>query len=151
ELREGDLLVLNDTRVIPARLAARKESGGAVELLLVRPAEKIGQWEGLVRTHRPLRVGTKLLLHDGSALRIVAQSRPGRVQVESADSGSVEDILVKAGTPALPHYIRRSPTAADFTGYQTVYAANPGAVAAPTAGVHFTPELLTQLGEAGIH
>jgi S-adenosylmethionine:tRNA ribosyltransferase-isomerase len=152
ELREGDLLVLNDTRVIPARLMARKESGGAVELLLVRPAENIqGQWQALVRTHRPLRAGTRLLLHGGCALRVVAHCRPGRVVLESADSSSVEDILAKLGTPALPHYIRRLPTVADLTEYQTVYAAKPGAVAAPTAGVHFTPELLNQLGKAGIH
>ena len=69
ELREGDLMVLNDTRVIPARLTAHKESGGAVELLLVRPAEhNPGQWQALARTHRPLRAGTRLLLHDGRAV-----------------------------------------------------------------------------------
>jgi S-adenosylmethionine:tRNA ribosyltransferase-isomerase len=152
ELREGDLMVLNDTRVIPARLTAHKESGGAVELLLVRPVEhNPGQWQALARTHRPLRAGTRLLLHDGRALRIVAQCRPGRVLIESTNSSSVADILAEIGTPALPHYIRRSPTVADLTEYQTVYAANPGAVAAPTAGVHFTPELLNQLAEAGIH
>ncbi|MBV8454649.1 MAG: tRNA preQ1(34) S-adenosylmethionine ribosyltransferase-isomerase QueA [Deltaproteobacteria bacterium] len=151
ELREGDLLVLNDTSVIPARLIAHKESGGAVELLLVRQAANVpGQWQALVRTHRPLRAGTRLLLNEGCALRIVAQCRPGRVMLESADSTSIEDILAKVGTPALPHYIRRAPTAADLTEYQTVYAAKPGAIAAPTAGVHFTPELLNQLHGAGI-
>ncbi|MBV8356810.1 MAG: tRNA preQ1(34) S-adenosylmethionine ribosyltransferase-isomerase QueA [Deltaproteobacteria bacterium] len=150
-LREGDLLVLNDTSVIPARLMARKESGGAVELLLVRPVENIpGQWQALVRTHRTLRAGTRLMLRDGCMLRIVAQCRPGRVLLESTDSRSIEDILAKVGTPALPHYIRRAPTATDITEYQTVYAAKPGAIAAPTAGIHFTPELLNQLREAGI-
>src|SRR5713101_4469217 len=100
ELREGDLLVLNDTKVIPARLIAHKESGGAVELLLLRPAEDLpGRWQALVRIHRPLRAGTRLLLRDGGVLRIVAQCRPGRVLVESADSGSVEEILTKGGTP----------------------------------------------------
>ena len=109
ELREGDLLVLNDTRVIPARLMARKESGGGVELLLVRPVENVPrQWYALVRTHRPLRAGTRLLLKEGGALTIVAQCRPGRVLLESADSTSIEDILAKAGAPALPHYIRRA-------------------------------------------
>jgi S-adenosylmethionine:tRNA ribosyltransferase-isomerase len=152
ELREGDLLVLNNTRVIPARLRARKESGGAVELLLVRPAENMpGQWQALARTHRPLRADTRLLLRDGHALRIVAQCRPGRVLLESADSSSIEAILADVGMPALPHYLRRTPTLADFTEYQTVYAAELGAIAAPTAGLHFTPELLTQLDEAGIH
>ena len=152
ELREGDLLVLNDTRVISARLTARKESGGTVELLIVRPVEKgPGLWQALMRTRRPLRAGTRLQLDDDCALRIVAQCRPGRVLLESADSTSMEDILAKVGIPALPHYIRRPPTAADFTEYQTVYAAKPGAVAAPTAGIHFTSELLNQLGEAGIN
>jgi S-adenosylmethionine:tRNA ribosyltransferase-isomerase len=151
KLREGDLLVLNDTRVIPARLMARKESGGTVELLLMRPAENApGQWQALVRTHRPLRAGTRLLLKDGAALTIVAQYRPGRVLLESADSTSIEDIVARAGTLALPHYIRRAPIPADLSEYQTVYAAKPGAIAAPTAGIHFTPELLSQLKQSGI-
>src|SRR5690348_5443362 len=125
QLHDGDLLVLNDTRVIPARLMARKESGGAVELLLVRPAENLpGQWQAMVRTHRPPRPGTRLLLQDGSALKIIAQCEPGRVVVEAADSGSIDDILANLGTPALPHYIRRASTAADLAEYQTVYAAN---------------------------
>jgi S-adenosylmethionine:tRNA ribosyltransferase-isomerase len=151
ELRDGDLLVLNDTKVIPARLMARKESGGAVELLMVRPlAETPRQWQALVRTHRPLRIGTRLWLKDGGALTVVAKCRCGRVLLESADSTSIEEIVAKAGTPALPHYIRRAPTADDADQYQTVYADKPGAIAAPTAGVHFTPELLRQLNEAGI-
>lgn len=151
ELHDGDLLVLNDTKVIPARLIARKESGGAVELLMVRPLAKTPrQWEALVRTHRPIRPETRLWLKDGGALIVVAQCRPGRVLLESADTTSIEEILAKAGMPALPHYIRRAPTADDADQYQTVYADKPGAIAAPTAGVHFTPELLSQLNEAGI-
>jgi S-adenosylmethionine:tRNA ribosyltransferase-isomerase len=151
ELHEGDLLVLNDTRVMPARVMGRKESGGAVELLLLRPAEKTPRrWEALVRSHRPLRIGALLLLEGGGALKIVAHCRPGRVLLESADSTSIQDILARVGTLALPHYIRRPPTAADLADYQTVYAAKPGAIAAPTAGVHFTPELLNQLDQAGI-
>src|SRR5277367_6384717 len=78
-LREGDLLVLNDTRVFPARLKTRKESGGSVELLLVRPAETPeGAWIALARVHRPLREGTRLVLENGHALRVVGYSRPGR-------------------------------------------------------------------------
>lgn len=151
ELREGDLLVLNDTKVIPARLIARKESGGAVELLLVRPsANAPHQWHALVRTHRALRVGTRLSIQDGGVLTVVAQCRPGRVLLESADSTSIEQIMAEAGMPALPHYIRRVPTPDDAEQYQTVYADKPGAIAAPTAGIHFTPELLNQLEGAGI-
>lgn len=150
-LREGDLLVLNDTRVSPARLMTRKESGGAVELLFVRPAETpAGAWIALARTHRPLREGTRLLLENGRALRVVGQSNWGRPLLASDDSISVEEILREAGAPALPHYIRREPTAADWSEYQTVYAERPGAVAAPTAGLHFTPEVFADLAASGI-
>jgi S-adenosylmethionine:tRNA ribosyltransferase-isomerase len=151
ELRDGDLLVLNDTRVIPARLMARKKSGGGVELLLVRPTEDMRQrWQALVRTRRPLSAGTRLLLNGGGALTVISQCGPGRILLESADSTSIDDILAKAGMPALPLYIRRAPTATDLSEYQTVYAAQPGAIAAPTAGIHFTPELLSELNQVGI-
>lgn len=150
-LRDGDLLVLNDTRVFPARLKTRKESGGAVELLLVRPAdEPAGAWIALARTHRPLREGLRLILDNGRALRVVGHSRPGRPLVMSDDGTPVEALLAEAGAPALPHYIRRPPGPEDLTEYQTVYAEKLGAVAAPTAGLHFTNELLTELETAGI-
>jgi S-adenosylmethionine:tRNA ribosyltransferase-isomerase len=150
-LRDGDLLVLNDTRIFPARLKTRKQSGGAVELLLVRPAdEPVGAWIALARTHRPLREGLRLLLEGGRALRVVGHSRPGRPLVASDDGTPIETLLAEAGMPALPHYIRRSPTPEDLTEYQTVYAEKLGAVAAPTAGLHFTGDLLAQLDAAGI-
>jgi S-adenosylmethionine:tRNA ribosyltransferase-isomerase len=150
-LRDGDLLVLNDTRVFPARLTTRKASGGAVELLLVRPAdEPAGAWIALARTHRPLREGLRLTLENGRALRVIGYSRPGRPLVASDDGTPIRTILATAGVPALPHYIRRPPGAEDVTEYQTVYADKPGAVAAPTAGLHFTDDLLTQLDAAGI-
>lgn len=150
-LREGDLLVLNDTRVFPARLKTRKESGGAVELLLVRPAEDpTGAWIALARTHRPLREGLRLVLDTGRALRVVGYSRPGRPLLSSDDGTPMETILAEAGMPALPHYIRRPPGPEDLTEYQTVYAEKTGAVAAPTAGLHFTTDLLAELEAAGI-
>lgn len=150
-LREGDLLLLNNTRVFPARLMTRKESGGAVELLIVRRAEApAGAWIALVRTHRPLKEGTRLLIEGGGALRVVGYHRPGRPLVASDDSQPIEEILARAGVPALPHYIRRPPGIADLTEYQTIYAELPGAVAAPTAGLHFTDELFRQLSVAGI-
>lgn len=150
-LRDGDLLVLNDTKVFPARLKTRKESGGSVELLLVRPAETAdGAWIALARTHRPLREGSRLTLENGHALRVAGYSRPGRPLVISDDGTPIETILDYVGEPALPHYIRRPPGPEDITEYQTVYAAKPGAVAAPTAGLHFTDDLLTELSAAGI-
>ncbi len=152
-LRDGDLLVLNDTRVFPARLTTRKESGGAVELLLVRRADAdapADAWIALARTHRPLREGARLTLENGHALRVVGHSRPGRPLVVSDDGTSIETMLAEAGVPALPHYIRRAPIPEDLTEYQTVYAEKTGAVAAPTAGLHFTDDLLAELDAAGI-
>jgi S-adenosylmethionine:tRNA ribosyltransferase-isomerase len=150
-LREGDLLVLNNTRVFPARLIAHKESGGAVELLMVRPAEAPpGAWLALVRSHRPLKEGTRLLLDKGLALRVAGYQRPGRPLVVSDDGAPMTEIMEKVGLPALPHYIRRAPTPDDAADYQTVYADPSGAVAAPTAGLHFTDSLMRELNEAGI-
>jgi len=149
-LREGDLLVLNNTRVFPARLLTRKESGGAVELLFVRPAENPpGAWITLARTHRGLREGTRLKLDDGHTLSVVGFFKPGRPLVVSSD-GPIEALLEAHGAPALPHYIRRPVAAGDLDHYQTVYAEPSGAVAAPTAGLHFTPELISELEANGV-
>ncbi len=150
-LREGDLLVLNNTRVFPARLQVRKESGGAVELLMVRAAETpAGAWLALAKTHRPLREGVRLKLASGRVLRVVGNARNGRVTLIPEDATPMERLLEESGVPALPHYIRRPPGPADLTEYQTVYAERTGAVAAPTAGLHFTRELLDQLAAAGV-
>jgi S-adenosylmethionine:tRNA ribosyltransferase-isomerase len=151
-LREGDLLVLNDTRVFPARLHARKESGGAVELLMVRAAEApAGAWLALAKAHRAPREGARLLLSNGRILRVAGNLRNGRLLVVAEDGAPMQQVLDDAGEPALPHYIRRPPGPADLTEYQTVYANPVGAVAAPTAGLHFTRELLDELAAAGIH
>lgn len=150
-LREGDLLVLNNTRVLPARLIVRKESSGEVELLMVRPADApAGAWLALARSHRPLREGARLRLANSRELVVVGYQRPGRPLLASADTTPIEQILKESGVLALPHYIRRDVTAADSNDYQTVFAEPPGAVAAPTAGLHFTPRLLEALGAAGI-
>jgi S-adenosylmethionine:tRNA ribosyltransferase-isomerase len=149
-LRDGDLLVLNNTRVFPARLVTHKESGGAVELLFVRPAENPpGAWITLARTHRGLREGTRLKLGDGHTLSVAGFFKPGRPLVVSND-GPIEALLEAHGAPALPRYIRRPVAASDFRHYQTVYAEPPGAVAAPTAGLHFTPELIGELNASGV-
>lgn len=149
-LREGDLLVVNDTRVFPARLLAQKESGGRVELLLIWPlAEPAGTWLAMVRTPRPLKENTILRLADGSSLRLLGYQRPGRAIV-AAQREPLTAILERAGLLALPHYIHRDVTSADAADYQTVYAANTGAIAAPTAGLHFTEGLLAELAEKGV-
>ncbi len=150
-LREGDLLVLNNTRVFPARLHARKESGGAVELLMVRAADApAGAWLALAKAHRPPRDGARLMLPNGRALRVAGNPRNGRLLVLAEDGVPMERLIEETGAPALPHYIRRPPGPADLTEYQTVYAEPLGAVAAPTAGLHFTRELLDELAAAGI-
>jgi S-adenosylmethionine:tRNA ribosyltransferase-isomerase len=150
-LREGDLLVLNNTRVFPARLMARKESGGAVELLLVRPVEKpAGAWLALTRTHRALKEGARLILENGRTLRVVGYQRAGRPIVATDGSISVDQILDEIGVLALPHYIRRTPTTTDLSDYQAIYAEKSGAIAAPTAGLHFTEDLFHELADARI-
>jgi S-adenosylmethionine:tRNA ribosyltransferase-isomerase len=150
-LREGDLLVLNDTRVLPARLHARKESGGRVELLMVRPADgPPGAWIALARTHRGLRDGTRLVLDDGHALRVAGFARGGRPLIIAENGASIDQLIERDGTLALPHYIHRDPVPADSDDYQTIYAEHPGAVAAPTAGLHFTDEVFRDLAAAGV-
>jgi S-adenosylmethionine:tRNA ribosyltransferase-isomerase len=158
-LRAGDLVVINDTRVLPARLFAQKESGGRVELLLVRPLDEpvggrfevpAGAWVALVRTHRVLKENSRLILNDGHALRVVGYARPGRPIVVSDDDVSIEEILERDGALALPHYIHRHVAPSDRDDYQTVYASQPGAIAAPTAGLHFTDDVFKQMAEAGI-
>ena len=153
-LREGDLIVLNDTRVLPARLFANKESGGRVELLMVRPADPdegpAGAWLALIRTHRALKENSRLILGDGHVLKIVGYARPSRPIVVAEGDTSIDQIILIGGTLALPHYIHRSVGPADADDYQTVYAAKPGAIAAPTAGLHFTADVFKSLADAGI-
>jgi S-adenosylmethionine:tRNA ribosyltransferase-isomerase len=151
-LHPGDVLVLNDTRVFPARLMAHKESGGKVELLFIRAAgDPPGAWLALVRAHRPCPPGARLVLEGGGTLRVIGYQRPGRVIVAQEGDRPMEEMLARHGSLALPHYIKREVTAADSDDYQTVYAAHTGAIAAPSAGLHFTPELLGSLGEQGVN
>ena len=151
-LRDGDLLVLNDTRVFPARLFAHKESGGKVELLMVRALDQpAGAWLALMRSHHALKEGTRLIVEGGHTLTVAGYQKPGRPIVTSDNSTTIEDILAGAGQLALPHYIRRPAGDADACAYQTVFASHPGAIAAPTAGLHFPQGHLAELADAGIH
>ncbi len=146
-LRPGDVLILNDARVLPARLRGRREgTGGAVELLLLRPGGD-GAWEALVRPGRRLRQGALVEVgSDAATLEIGERLPDGRRMVRLRDGGKVLDLLHQAGEVPLPPYIHSTlndPALA--AAYQTVYARSDGAVAAPTAGLHFTPELLERL------
>jgi S-adenosylmethionine:tRNA ribosyltransferase-isomerase len=146
-LRPGDLVVANDTRVLPARLQARKPSGGGVEILLERMLATDRMLVQL-RANRPARVGQQLLVGGHSLTVTGRQDRFFELQVEGG--GPVESLLREHGAMPLPPYIRRAPAGADSERYQTVYARVPGAVAAPTAGLHFTPDLIEALGKRGV-
>ena len=146
-LEAGDLLVFNDTRVIPARLFGRKESGGRVEVMIER---LLGEAECLaqLRVSKPLRQGGVIVLEDGSRLVLVEREDPFfRLRLENGD---LSEKLQRLGHMPLPPYITRGDTEEDADRYQTVYAQRPGAVAAPTAGLHFDAGLLAALDERGI-
>jgi S-adenosylmethionine:tRNA ribosyltransferase-isomerase len=148
-LRAGDCLVVNDSRVIPARVLARDGAGRAIEVLFVEPVEP-HRWWALVRPGRRCRVGVELAV-GGARLRVVGVNADGVRLVERLD-GTIEDAMREHGQPPLPPYIRRfaAPTAEDRERYQNVYAGPPGSVAAPTAGLHFTPRVLDALRGAGV-
>lgn len=143
-LEPGDLLVLNHTRVIPARLFARKPTGGRVELLLLRPRDE-RHWECLVGG-KGLRPGVELQVEGGPLARIVETLDGAERVVRFAEP--VEPYLPQAGHVPLPPYIHTP--LADPERYQTVYARTPGSAAAPTAGLHFTPRLLDDLQARGV-
>jgi S-adenosylmethionine:tRNA ribosyltransferase-isomerase len=152
DLRAGDCLVVNDTRVLPARLLGRIEgSGRDAELLLLHAVGD--EWAALLRPARRCPVGATILLADGAAhATVTACEGMGRALLRLHGIGSVEEFLDAHGLPPLPPYIRRyrKPGGEDWARYQTVYAARPGAVAAPTAGLHFTPALLAALEGQGV-
>ena len=144
-LRPGDLLVFNDTRVIKARLAARKETGGRAEILIERVT---GECTALahVRASKTPKPGSSLLLEDG--VRALVTGRDDDLFALEF-SGEVMPYLERHGSVPLPPYLHREAEAADTERYQTVYAKDPGAVAAPTAGLHFDEEMLAQTLSAG--
>lgn len=148
-LRPGDLLVFNDTRVLPARLFGRKETGGAVEILLERLLDA-RRMLAHVRASKAPKPGSALLLDSGYRARVLG--RDGdlfHLELEGAEP--LEAVLNRIGHMPLPPYIARADTPADLERYQTVYAAKPGAVAAPTAGLHFDAAMLERLNAAGVN
>ena len=150
ELKPNDVVVVNNSRVIPARLLGRrKESGGRVEIFLVRELEPL-MWEALVRPGARLRLSSRVVFGNGE-LEAELLDEPGselrRVRFES--NGSFDSVLSQVGSTPLPPYIKRPEGAlrADDERYQTVYSKPRGAIAAPTAGLHFSPALLAKLHE----
>ncbi len=150
-LRPGDVMVFNDTRVIPARLKGRR-GDAKIEITLHRSLPS-GTWHAFARPARRLRVGDRIVFASDFRGRVLKKHAGGEITIalETAD-GDVGAALRRHGAMPLPPYIRRPDGAdfRDFTDYQTVYAAEDGAVAAPTAGLHFTPELMDALERRGI-
>jgi len=147
-LRAGDCLVMNDTRVIRARLTGRKPTGGRVELFLLREIAA-ASWEALVRPSAKVKPGTRVDI-DGAACT-VEDVLPGGKRLVRFDSTDVLKLLHASGAIPLPPYIRRDePDVVDDARYQTVYASQDGAVAAPTAGLHYTNEVMQALDAKNI-
>ena len=163
-LNRCDLLVVNDTKVFPARIfGTRTDTGGKAELLFIEEVEggTPSVWSAMIRCRGHVAPGTRILLNpDNVLIEVLARdSATGRVNLRVHSDSSMLDLLAKSGLPPLPPYIKRPKTpggtdprqkALDAERYQTVYARQPGAVAAPTAGLHFTPELLDSLQQLGI-
>ena len=150
-LHDGDLLVVNDTKVIPARLRLQRETGGAAEVLLLEPlGDDRRTWEAMIRPARKLRVGERLVDADGCAMvEIGGRTTAGDTwNVTLVADGDPIALLQRHGEMPLPPYISTKLQEPDR--YQTVYAAEPASSAAPTAGLHFTPDLLTELEETGV-
>lgn len=145
-LRVGDVLVLNNTKVIPARIYGRKETGAKIEVLLLR---KIGdkEYEALVKPGKRAKMGTKIYFSDNIYAEVLQKKEEG-IFILQFSSEDIEEILPKIGNIPLPPYIKKP--LRDPYRYQTVYAVKEGAVAAPTAGLHFTQELLNTLKEKGV-
>ena len=170
-LARGDLLVVNRSRVIPARLRAQRAGGGAVEILLVAPVSEgrtvlpdleDKRWRALVRPARRLRPGQRVTLvaprsqpeaTDPAALEVVIEAiADGHAEVRLPAEVGTLDLLARMGEPPLPPYIRREAGATrdDWERYQTVFAAEPGSIAAPTAGLHLSEQLLAELAGVGV-
>ena len=146
-LQEGDLLVFNNTRVIPARLFGRKETGGQVEVMLERMVDD-SKCLAQLRVSKSPRAGSIIILEDGSQMEVTG--REGSFFSLRLVGGGLGEKLEKLGHMPLPPYIDREDTPEDRERYQTVYARNPGAVAAPTAGLHFDDALLDQIDLRGV-
>lgn len=158
ELLPPSLIIFNNTRVIPARLLGQKPTGGKIEILLVEPVEvrspSCARWHAMTKSSKPLRVGATVEFqcpHKSHAIlaKVVERHGDGTATVELESNLELDTCIEAIGVPPLPPYIARDVAADDRERYQTVFASVPGAIAAPTAGLHFTPELLNQLRRSG--
>ncbi len=147
-LCRDDLLVFNDTRVIPARLLGHKETGGKVEILLIREIEA-GLWEAMIKSSKGIKKGLKIHI-DNEIDAEVDSVHDGKAYVRMRSDGDLKAAIDRCGRMPLPPYIKREVNPEDRERYQTIYAAKEGAVAAPTAGLHFTDEIMDELRSRGV-
>ena len=149
-VQPGDVLVVNETRVFPARLRGRRSGGGAAEVLLLHPAEDDTLWTALVRPGAKMRPGRVIDVAPDLSVEVVEVLPGGERLVRLLSSLPTEEALDRFGEMPLPPYMKREVTEKDRDRYQTVYARERGSVAAPTAGLHFTPDLFARLQEQGV-
>ena len=150
-LKSGDLIVLNNTRVFPARLFGETETGAKIELFLVRELES-QTWETLARPAKRLKIGRQISFSKKLSAEVLDKTEEGRVIVKFLVDGDFNEILDEIGQTPLPPYIKRDKesSGADRERYQTVFAKRRGAIAAPTAGLHFTPQILEDIKTRGV-
>ncbi|MFA5389663.1 MAG: tRNA preQ1(34) S-adenosylmethionine ribosyltransferase-isomerase QueA [Candidatus Omnitrophota bacterium] len=153
-LNPEDVLILNNTKVIPARLWGKKETGGKVEALILnsihgRAGENSNEYEALLKPARGCRTGSKIIFGDGELKAEVIRIENGRRFLKFNCNGNFGNMLAQFGEMPLPPYVKRGAMDADKERYQTVYASRDGAIAAPTAGLHFTKELLEDIAKKG--
>lgn len=149
--KPGDLLVMNDTRVLPARIFGSKDSGGRVEIFLVRRVSGLSErWSCLLRASKKFREGQGILLENGMKATVCSRQDDESWLIEFTGPEPFDTWLEREGHIPLPPYLQRADDVCDRERYQTVFSKSPGAVAAPTAGLHFTRELLAELENKGI-
>jgi len=158
-LNPSDVLVINDTRVVPGRLLGKKETGGRVEVLIINYAKgmqspsRSKQFDCLIKASKPTRVGTQLFFSENVQATVLDRIDESIHRLSFRFSGAFANILERIGETPLPPYIKRDDRQSsdkDRSAYQTVYASQTGAIAAPTAGFHFTDDLMTRLKRKGI-
>ena len=150
-LKKGDVLILNNTKVFPARLFGESETGAKVELFLVREIEN-QTWETLAKPARRLKIGKRISFGENLSAEVLDRTIKNRIVVKFDTNGDFDEILERIGNTPLPPYIKRADgvSDADKSRYQTVFAKQRGAIAAPTAGLHFTPEILDEIKNSGV-
>ncbi len=156
-LKKGDILILNDTKVYPARIITKRTTGAKIEVFLLNPTNKINQWEALTKNAKRVKENEILNIADDFQIKII-EKKPAENENEIPkyivelifEGENVYEILNKYGSIPLPPYISREATKEDTTNYQTVFAKNIGSAACPTAGLHFTNELLDKIKKKGV-